>query len=96
MKVEVDLHQSIPKSDIKWDLLTLGVITPEKGAAAFWYNLNSDLKRDFNTRHGGCPVIKGSKWILNKWMFAYDNFVKFPCDMKPSTKFNGPKFPQYF
>ena len=42
---------------------------PEKGAAAFWYDLDSQNHRDHTTQHGGCPVLKGSKWILNKWMY---------------------------
>ena len=76
--------------------LCVGVITPEKGAAAFWYNLNSDLNRDFNARHGGCPVFEGSKWILNKWMFAYENFSRFPCDLKQKKKLKEPNLPIYF
>ena len=74
----------------------LGVIEPTKGGAAFWYDLETNLVRDHNTRHGGCPVFKGSKWILNKWMYAYDNFAKFPCDLKPKTKFKEPDNSHYF
>ena len=37
-------------------------IWPRKGSAAFWWNLNSDLTGDVETRHGGCPVLHGSKW----------------------------------
>ena len=95
------------------------VMTPEKGAAAFWYDfflkfyfhfyfllfslfiffrydLETNGLRDHNTRHGGCPIIKGSKWILNKWMYAYDNFAKFPCDTKPKTKIKEPDSSHYF
>ena len=72
------------------------VMTPEKGAAAFWYDLETNVLRDHNTRHGGCPIIKGSKWILNKWMYAYDNFAKFPCDTKPKTKIKEPDSSHYF
>ena len=32
----------------------------------------------------GCPVLKGSKWILNKWMYSFDNFKKFPCSITGS------------
>lgn len=73
-----------------------GLIMPEKGSAAFWYDLQSDGMRDHKTTHGGCPVIKGSKWILNKWMHMYDNFLKFPCQLTPMTPFNPPNESHYF
>ena len=31
------------------------------------------------TLHGGCPVIKGSKWITNKWIRHYNQVLNFPC-----------------
>jgi prolyl 4-hydroxylase len=37
-------------------------IWPKKGSAAFWWNLYSDQSGDVQTRHGGCPVLYGSKW----------------------------------
>ena len=49
---------------------------PVKGAASFWYDLTSEGYRDTTTQHGGCPVLKGSKWILNKWMYSFDNYEK--------------------
>ena len=72
-----------------------GVIAPEKGAAAFWYDLKSDLIRDNPTRHGGCPVIKGTKWILNKWLYSYDNFKKFQCKLVEGERFSPPSAKQY-
>jgi prolyl 4-hydroxylase len=41
------------------------VAMPTRGSAAFWYNLDRKGFRDLRSSHGGCPVIKGSKWILN-------------------------------
>lgn len=73
-----------------------GLVTPEKGAAAFWYDLTSELRRDKTSRHGGCPVIKGSKWILNKWIYAYDNFAKFPCQIQQGAPFNIPDSTHYY
>ncbi len=73
-----------------------GVIMPEKGAAAFWYDLVSNGQRDVTTRHGGCPVIKGSKWILNKWLFLFDNFKKFPCSTVQALSFPPPANSHYF
>ena len=73
-----------------------GTIMPEKGAAAFWYDLNSQNHRDYTTKHGGCPVLKGSKWILNKWMYSFDNYAKFPCNAIKGLPFAEPAFSHYF
>ena len=62
---------------------------PEKGAASFWYDLTSEGNRELSSQHGGCPVLKGSKWILNKWMYYFDNFAKFPCNVKTIPKKQG-------
>ena len=35
---------------------------PEKGSAAFWWNLQGNGLTDLLTLHGGCPVLVGSKW----------------------------------
>ena len=72
-----------------------GIITPERGSAGFWYDLDSSLYKDMYTRHGGCPVIKGSKWILNKWIYAYDNFAKFPCKLEHRAFFDPPSASHY-
>ena len=52
---------------------------PKKGDAAFWFGLRSDGSRENMVYHGGCPVIAGSKWILNKWIYSFDQFSKLPC-----------------
>ena len=52
---------------------------PKKGDAAFWFGLKSDGSRENMVYHGGCPVIAGSKWILNKWIYSFDQFSKLPC-----------------
>ena len=75
---------------------TEGVILPQKGAAAFWYDLTAKGHRDLLTRHGGCPVLKGSKWILNKWMYYYDNFKEFPCQLQENQAFDEPAKHDYF
>ena len=72
------------------------IVMPEKGAALFWYDLMSDGTRDFSTAHGGCPILSGSKWILNKWMHAYDNFLRWPCNLKPQSRFQPPSYKSYF
>ena len=73
-----------------------GLVIPERGSAGFWYDLKSDLYRDFNSRHAGCPVLKGSKWILNLWMYAFDNFAKFPCKLSKGAHFSEPSKKHYF
>lgn len=72
-----------------------GVVMPEKGAAAFWYDLHSNGRRDLLTQHGGCPVLKGSKWILNKWIYYFDNWKKFPCDLAEHASVTPPRPSSY-
>lgn len=37
-------------------------VSPEKGTALFWYNLQSNGDVDPRTLHAACPVLAGSKW----------------------------------
>ncbi|XP_006822416.1 transmembrane prolyl 4-hydroxylase-like, partial [Saccoglossus kowalevskii] len=52
------------------------MIKPKKGKAVIWYNhfINEQTgwfgHTDQLTWHGGCPVVKGTKWILNRWINA--------------------------
>ena len=73
-----------------------GVVMPEKGAAAFWYDLHPNGFRDGASEHGGCPILKGSKWILNKWMYYFDNYQKFPCKLQERESFDAPRASHYF
>ncbi|XP_031556336.1 transmembrane prolyl 4-hydroxylase-like isoform X2 [Actinia tenebrosa] len=47
---------------------------PKKGAALFWYNHFIDEntgwlgEMDKMSYHGGCDVIKGTKWAANNWI----------------------------
>ena len=43
-------------------------IPPTKNAAAFWYNMNRAGIYDTRTKHAGCPVLLGEKWVANKWI----------------------------
>lgn len=38
---------------------------PQKGSAAFWYNLYPNGDGDTKTRHAACPVLTGSKWGMD-------------------------------
>ena len=55
---------------------------PKRGAAAFWINVYSCQKRDHTAIHLGCPVLKGQKWILNKWINSFDQWKHWPCRLK--------------
>ncbi|XP_066974591.1 prolyl 4-hydroxylase subunit alpha-2-like [Macrobrachium rosenbergii] len=61
-------------------------IWPQRGSAAFWWNLYRSGAGDENTRHGGCPVLHGSKWICNKWIHYNDQFRKHQCGVKTWDK----------
>ncbi|KAL0881008.1 hypothetical protein ABMA27_002151 [Loxostege sticticalis] len=55
---------------------------PIKGAAAFWLNLHPSGEGDLATRHAACPVLRGSKWVSNKWLHqGGQEFLK-PCDLE--------------
>ena len=56
-----------------------GTIRPTKGSAAFWINLANCHQKDERAQHAGCPVLKGSKWILNKWIYSWEQWKSWPC-----------------
>nr|XP_045585701.1 prolyl 4-hydroxylase subunit alpha-2-like isoform X2 [Procambarus clarkii] len=65
-------------------------IWPKRGSAAFWWNLYRSGVGDENTRHGGCPVLHGSKWICNKWIHYNDQFLQHPCGLNTWDKLTSP------
>lgn len=40
---------------------------PQKGSAAFWYNLHPNGEGNELTRHAACPVLTGSKWGMKSF-----------------------------
>eukprot|EP00928_Gymnodinium_smaydae_P023373 TRINITY_DN19315_c0_g2_i1.p1 TRINITY_DN19315_c0_g2~~TRINITY_DN19315_c0_g2_i1.p1 ORF type:complete len:968 (-),score=193.76 TRINITY_DN19315_c0_g2_i1:217-3120(-) len=48
-------------------------LMPKAGTALFWYNMLPSGDVDAMTLHGGCPVIKGSKYIITKWVHETGN-----------------------
>ncbi|EDV91413.1 GH14132 [Drosophila grimshawi] len=64
------------------------LLKPKKYAAAFWYNLHASGKGDWRNLHGGCPIIVGSKWVLNRWIREYDQSDLRPCDLWDDSVFN--------
>ena len=45
-------------------------VTPVKGEAIIFYSLTSDGMIDQYSLHGGCPVLEGTKWSANKWIWT--------------------------
>ncbi|XP_070137070.1 prolyl 4-hydroxylase subunit alpha-2 isoform X1 [Drosophila bipectinata] len=56
-------------------------VPPVKGSLLVWYNLHRSLHKDFRTKHAGCPVLKGSKWICNEWFHEGTQVFKRPCGL---------------
>ncbi|QQP49618.1 Prolyl 4-hydroxylase subunit alpha-2 [Caligus rogercresseyi] len=54
-------------------------IKPRKGSLVLWWNMDDAGGYDLLTRHGGCPVMIGSKWITNKWVRCNSQMFKRPC-----------------
>ena len=46
------------------------IVAAEEGTALSWRSFSSSLQFLHNTSHGSCPVVKGTKWVLQKWMHA--------------------------
>lgn len=68
-------------------------VTPSKGDASFWYNLLPSGKGDLMTRHAGCPVLSGLKWVCNKWIHERGQEFRKPCklDMNADWDIHIPK-----
>ncbi len=70
-------------------------VTPKKGRAVLFYNLDSTLHmtgvRDPFSRHTGCPVVKGEKWICNLWTWNkwsnWENYERFTGIPHPNENF---------
>ncbi|XP_017469568.1 PREDICTED: prolyl 4-hydroxylase subunit alpha-2-like [Rhagoletis zephyria] len=57
-------------------------VSPIKRSMLIWYNLHDSLEPDYRTKHGGCPVLVGSKWVLTEWFHeAHQEFNK-PCGLE--------------
>jgi prolyl 4-hydroxylase len=44
-------------------------VKPKKGDAVLFYSQHPDGRVDRMSIHGGCPVIKGTKWGANLWVW---------------------------
>ncbi len=68
---------------------------PQKGSAAFWYNLFPNGEGNELTRHAACPVLTGSKWgmthyqtirILNSKINFYHSIQLFQLPINGFTR----------
>jgi prolyl 4-hydroxylase len=41
---------------------------PRKGDALLFHAADPSGEIDKRALHGGCPVIKGTKWVMTKWV----------------------------
>ncbi|XP_066927149.1 prolyl 4-hydroxylase subunit alpha-2-like [Clytia hemisphaerica] len=56
-------------------------VYPSKGDAVFWWNLKQNGKVDESSKHAGCPVLMGQKWIANWWIHEYGQEFRRPCPL---------------
>ncbi len=54
-------------------------VKPRKGSLVLWWNMDQAGGYETLVRHGGCPVMIGSKWITNKWIRSHSQMFKRPC-----------------
>ncbi|EDV53059.1 prolyl 4-hydroxylase subunit alpha-2 [Drosophila erecta] len=56
-------------------------VPPEKGSLLMWNNLHSSLHKDYRSKHAGCPILQGSKWICTEWFHVGAQELKRPCGL---------------
>lgn len=67
------------------------VVRPKRGTAIMWYNHFIDEENgylgpaDRRSHHGGCDLIKGTKWIANNWISG----TTFQDRFKPGVFYTG-------
>lgn len=70
------------------------LVEGRRGSVAFWMDLKSSGQREELGSHGGCPVLIGSKWILNKWLYSFEQWNTYPCLIKKDSAI--PPFSGYY
>ncbi|CAL4092106.1 unnamed protein product, partial [Meganyctiphanes norvegica] len=56
-------------------------MSPQAGSAICWYNLHHNGFADTRTLHAACPVLKGEKWVANKWIKHHPQMLRRPCQL---------------
>ncbi|EGD81623.1 p4ha2 protein [Salpingoeca rosetta] len=64
-------------------------VQPGYGDAVFWYNLQPSGVGDPLTLHGACPVLRGSKWVANKWIHERGNVCRKPLPGETFTAYSS-------
>lgn len=54
-------------------------VKPVAGSALMWVNIRSNGQFDTRVLHMGCLVLRGNKWIANKWVLWADQMVRYSC-----------------
>ena len=54
-------------------------VRPQKGSVVLWWNMDKNGGYDVLVKHGGCPVLMGSKWITNKWIRSNSQMYRRSC-----------------
>ncbi|XP_045534587.1 prolyl 4-hydroxylase subunit alpha-1-like [Papilio machaon] len=57
-------------------------VFPVKRSALVWWNLYPSGEGDLSTRHAACPVLRGSKWVSNKWIHVVGQELIAPCNLE--------------
>ncbi|XP_013176705.1 PREDICTED: prolyl 4-hydroxylase subunit alpha-1-like [Papilio xuthus] len=57
-------------------------VFPVKSSALVWLNLHPSGEGDLSTRHAACPVLRGSKWVSNKWIHESGQEFLAPCNLE--------------
>ncbi|TPP58217.1 hypothetical protein FGIG_09419 [Fasciola gigantica] len=58
------------------------LVRPVRRASAFWWNLLPSGEGDLRTRHAACPVLVGSKWVMNVWFHERGQEFIRPCELE--------------
>lgn len=66
------------------------LIEPQKGTVAFWINTDAKTEIEEKSTHAGCPVLMGTKWILNKWLYSFDQWKTYPCTLNKTDHLYPP------
>jgi len=64
-------------------------VKPRKGSVVLWWNMDKNGGYDNLVKHGGCPVMIGSKWITNKWIRSHSQMYRRPCPRYSNREIRG-------
>ena len=65
-------------------------VSPRKGDAIVFYSQRPNGGVDPQSLHGGCPVLNGTKWAANLWVWNADRFKTGATANTNGQGYNGP------